>query len=393
MRPEKPSRVGLMGTEVRPVAIKANTEDKTVTHSSDQLAPVKSIGQVALNWLNLVNSHRDADHRLNLSDKTEKHPAPMEKPIITSVKSILDQLAAETLALPAELKSVLLENKDIVEAPSTPDEIFLKHIRKINALYQSAIRWPADETEMMYYKFNSFNDIRGYYFLKNETSLDSNLKNFQSLESEKKQSYSSWLSSLCHNSWISIEKCKNELAASVEEKKVFEYYSKYLSDAEKVYSDYFKAEHRRSDLKWDPTGVQLTQDFILPTLPRIADWLKENIEDEWKGAGFQLKLNLVANNQISPFIQFEKNVIPNVSGPTRNLITMDPDYALDDQLTRLVIRHEFGHVLGFPDCYVEFYDENTQEMIYYSIEPDNIMCAWGGKVKPSHIEELRRVYQ
>lgn len=41
----------------------------------------------------------------------------------------------------------------------------------------------------------------------------------------------------------------------------------------------------------------------------------------------------------------------------------------------LVIPHEFGHVLGFPDCYVEYINQND-ELIYFELpSKENLMCS------------------
>ena len=39
------------------------------------------------------------------------------------------------------------------------------------------------------------------------------------------------------------------------------------------------------------------------------------------------------------------------------------------------IRHEFGHVLGFPNCYLEFYDNDTATMVSYQLDVTNLMCS------------------
>jgi len=52
---------------------------------------------------------------------------------------------------------------------------------------------------------------------------------------------------------------------------------------------------------------------------------------------------------------FEPGVTPHVNGIGGRIITMDANAPLDDYDVSWTIRHEYGHVLGFPDCYVEFY--------------------------------------
>ena len=75
-----------------------------------------------------------------------------------------------------------------------------------------------------------------------------------------------------------------------------------------------------------------------------------------------------------------------------NSLTMDANQSLAEYHVRWTIRHEFGHTLGFPDCYVEFYDTSTQEMISYQVDTSNLMCSRRGKLQEKHYNELKRVY-
>lgn len=368
-------------------------EDGVKNSEKQKLQPLLNLGERAVAWLNLVNQNRNYETRLNLADRTTKNPVPPESPKVNSVKYLLNTFQERSAQMPEPMRAYLLEGKALVEIPPVSDEVFIKSIRGFNGAYQNAIRLIGQVSWFDYYAEQDVQDIRGYYFFMKDPAAEKDLLQFFKLETDLQTKYSEWLIGMCHNSSISKENCATELNQFVMRDQVAAFYSKYLGAAKATYDSYFQVRKIRQDLKWNTGRSSLTQDFILPSVDTISLWLKTNVEEEWKIPGFELLVNFVSKNRFSPFLVFEKGVTPHVSGTTWNTITMDPDYSLDDYDTQWTIRHEFGHVLGFKDCYLEFYDKDKEEMLYYTIEPDNLMCAWGGKLQPSHIEELKRVYQ
>lgn len=73
-----------------------------------------------------------------------------------------------------------------------------------------------------------------------------------------------------------------------------------------------------------------------------------------------------------------------------NRLTMNSDTFHFSQKDAKTFAHEMGHVLGFPDCYVEFYDAKKKVMVFYSLDPSNIMCTLAGDVKKLHFRELEK---
>jgi hypothetical protein len=71
---------------------------------------------------------------------------------------------------------------------------------------------------------------------------------------------------------------------------------------------------------------------------------------------------------------------------------MDGNRNIDEYSARWTIRHEYGHVLGFPDCYLEFYDVETETMINYQLDITDLMCSRRGAFKVNHFDQLKAAY-
>jgi bacillopeptidase F (M6 metalloprotease family) len=71
---------------------------------------------------------------------------------------------------------------------------------------------------------------------------------------------------------------------------------------------------------------------------------------------------------------------------------MDANQSIEEDDSKLVIRHEFGHILGFPDCYHEFYDTELDGFVNYQLDTTDIMCSGTGAMTERMYKELKRVY-
>jgi len=60
------------------------------------------------------------------------------------------------------------------------------------------------------------------------------------------------------------------------------------------------------------------------------------------------------------------------------------------------IAHEFGHSLGFRDCYIEYFDLKRDEIVYYELERDkgNLMCSleYGTNIPKKYLEKVVSKY-
>jgi hypothetical protein len=72
---------------------------------------------------------------------------------------------------------------------------------------------------------------------------------------------------------------------------------------------------------------------------------------------------------------------------------MDANSSLDEFDSQWTLRHEFGHVLGLPDCYHEFYDTKIEAYVNYQIDVTDLMCSRSGNMNERIFKELKRTYQ
>lgn len=123
---------------------------------------------------------------------------------------------------------------------------------------------------------------------------------------------------------------------------------------------------------------------------RLVDLL-HYVEKVWTNSQFALKIELVTSysDDVVTLIPTSKG-ISYVPDDNNRLVYLSSQ--MDNVIAKQVLSHEFGHVLGFPDCYIEFFDNSKKELVYYEISPKNtnIMCSLkaGVKVEDDYFKQL-----
>lgn len=127
-----------------------------------------------------------------------------------------------------------------------------------------------------------------------------------------------------------------------------------------------------------------------PDNQKIANWLKEHVEDEFKTDSWNFKMEYVNEGKDTAYLQFKPNVTPHVT--KGNIIVMDANSPIEEYSVQWTIRHEYGHILRIPDCYIEFYDEKEEVAVSYQLDVTDLMCSRAGNFNKRLYELLKKHY-
>jgi hypothetical protein len=397
----KPPHIGPVGVRLseelaRKVekTINKNLEEKTENLEDQQIKFLLETGKRASGWLNAVNANRPADAQLDFSRPGSSKGIPITEPMKTSTEILMKQYDVWAAKTVLSMMDVLTSSVDYPINPPVSDQEFVDTLRTLDRIYQNTIRWASSKNWLSWYINRAIFDVRGYIFLKDITNLDEILGNFDSLQTEEKAKYKSWLLELCRNGDFDSRDCLNEYTKYESKKRLFSFYNTFNKYGKSMYDLFFTIKKTRPEIYWNEDKTKLFTPFQTPDRFDVTKWLKENVEDEWKDTlGFNLIIDYKNTNADIPRIQFKEGTTANVNEIAGNLITMESEYPIESTDQKWTIRHEYGHVLGFEDCYLEFYDTNEKAMIYYEIDVDNLMCSRRGHLKTTHIEQLKKAYK
>lgn len=368
---------------------------KSARLDKQNVAIQKSIdaGTRLLDWINLVNKNRDQAHKVRLTSKGGSRGIPIENPSEYGPKVIEIKLDKLLQNIPLKLKNVLFLNGDMSSKLPVSDDVFIKWGRKLSSLYQTSIRWTSLSRWLGYYSQRKRRDVRGFYHLKNWKNLEDDLSGFDTLSSKNQNLLKEYLYGLCLNNNKLESFCQRELQTAVLNNDLVSFKDKFWIGGENTWKSFFEISRPRRDVNWSskyPDTMEVV--FKKPKNDKIAKWLKENVEDEFRleELGFQLKMKFIEGKYGTSHLEFKPNVTPHVTGGDK--IVMDAKTDIEEYGVRWTIRHEYGHILRIPDCYHEFYDSEKELMINYQLDVTDLMCSRAGKMNERIYKELKRAY-
>ncbi len=354
-----------------------------------------AIGERNMQWVNLVNSNRPANGKISLSSQATQGGNSVFSPRAYNFRTVSQDWAVVKALLPASLKSVIFDGAEMTAQIPVTDREFTEWLNQVDRAYQMTARYKMmkpwkDEmaTEGVY-------DVRGYVYLTADSETDQKLSNWAGLTQLQRNQMSTNLLQLCGNSEKTEADCSDELDAAIAGNTLVAFKNQYLPSGERQYNDYFQIPKSRVDVTWTAANPNVMSiPFTNPHNESVLDYLKFNIEDEYKwDGGWQLQLNFVeSTDPDTTHVVFEAGTVPHVNDIAGSEITMDANAPLSEYDVQWTIRHEYGHVLGFPDCYFEFYDKTLEAFVSYQMDVTNLMCSRRGHFQQRHFDELKRVY-
>lgn len=371
----------------------AEEKDAAASEEDRKLEMLLAVGKRASQWITKVNTARTPETKLDLSSPSKTGGIPITEPQKSSTDIMMKRYEDFLKSTSPLITDVVTSSRELPVNPPVDDAEFVKSLRVLDRIYQSTIRWAGARQWLSWYMNKAIYDIRGFLFLQKTPNLEETLKSYPNMTVEDQAKFTGWLLGLCRNGDFNPADCKTELQKYTKRNTLFEFYNRFSKYGQSMYDLNFKIRATRPEMYWNANKTQLIAPFQTPERTDVQMWLKENVEDEWKGESFNLVINYKKSTEDIPRIQFKEGVTANVNGIGGNLITMEAEYPIESKDQKWTIRHEYGHVLGYQDCYLEFYDVNEKAMVYYEIDVDNLMCSRNGHLNASHIEQLQKAYK
>lgn len=373
---------------------------RAFVRSGDEFDTIMAVGKRNLEWLEFVNAERTEDTKLQLSTAATQRGYPIDQATRSNRAIVIASWNDGLAQLPEVMKHVLVDGADFVRDLPISDDDYLANVRAVDRIYQSASRWLLQEPYLDYYAFFSTDDVRGYYFLKNTENLEATLKGWKTLAGDRQAQLKGWLIGECINREFDNATCQAAFdRVLARDGQPWSFHQDYVDAAAAHWDWYFHIPRSRSDVTWTAAQPGLfSVPFRDPGRAAVKNWLRTNIQDEWRWQDGSTPWQLVlafqpggSDDEVT-HVNFVDGATPHVNGIAGNEITMDGNRNISEYTSRWTIRHEYGHVLGFPDCYIEFYDADAGEMISYQLDITNLMCSRRGHFQQQHFDELKRVY-
>lgn len=364
---------------------------KSFKQDDPAITEALQLGERLSKWIAAINATRAPELAIRLTSAGTRRGIPISAPSIYSpalIKTQTDKILSE---LPEAMKVVITTQAEFPTGPGIEDALFITHARLLDKNYQSAARYRLVNAYRDEYIEAAGYDVRGYYYLTQNKITADDLKDVSVFDAAKLKFITDALFKNCLNSGNNFENCKQETEFATLNNQLADFYNQYFSFAQTNWTGFFEIPDyaKRSDLVW--TNSVMTAPFNTPEIAKFIPYLQINIEDEFRFGVWRLVMNFGTFEE-GPRLIFEPGVVPHVNSLGGNEIVMDSNQPIEEYESQWTIRHEFGHVLGLPDCYHEFFDTTLNAFVNYQLDTTDLMCSRAGDMNERIYNELKKVY-
>jgi hypothetical protein len=350
------------------------------------LDPILAIGKRNLDWLRFINQGRSDS--ISFSHPSTQAGYPMDKPNQYNEAIALQKYKDLLLQLPPEMKRVLFDGEPFTKDTPVPLDQYILWGHATDRVYQTATRWIMMKQYLWQLESRRANDVRGFYFLSQDPERENKFSQFSKLPNDLQIKIKEWLVQMCLNNGKALSSCKTEVNSAATSGTLSTLYRNFSAAAEVLWSSFFTIQAKYGSVFWSDPNRTIVP-FVTPNSQDKADFISKNIQEEWRLQNWQLEVSF---GKTGIGVIWQPGIVPHVPGLGVGTIYMDANQPLTEYDGQWTIRHEFGHVLGFPDCYIEFYDRDAGVIINYQIDTTNLMCSRRGHLQPKHLDELKRKY-
>lgn len=215
---------------------------------------------------------------------------------------------------------------------------------------------------------------------------------FRDLTSENQEKFERAYIDLCLFNKGNMINCTKKLSLIKYQNVLLKHLRAQLRDFEVIKEqEFFKTKgnqkfrcHKRNDQTY--LVVNLTSaTYSAQELLVLGKFLSE----KWSNETFKVVVDLNENKNIVNVVSTEGRVSFVKSNDQRTIFLSN---IADLNEKGNVFAHEFGHVLGFPDCYLEFYHKKSKSIVFYELEHDNnLMCrvTMESKVTADYFKQIQ----
>ena len=371
--------------------LKTLKPSKEVDHPA--VAEALRLGERLSQWLAFENARRTPETALRLTSPGTRRGIPIDSPSIYSEKTIEATNTALAAELPAVMKAVL-DGAEFPAALPISDEQFVLLARRVDRNYQSAARYKSLLPWMSHYIAAKSKDVRSYHFFVTNGWTTTRFADFNQLPAVEKELVKGHLVGMCLNNGIStVEACRNRVLQAEGLNSLGQLFATLSAHSARVWRNFFDipAYAVRNDVDHADPQV-MVMPFNTPSIPKFIPYLQDNVEEEFKFGDWGMKI-VFGDFPDGAYLKFEPGVVPHVNGLGGNEIVMDSNQPIEEYESQWTIRHEFGHVIGLPDCYHEFYDQQQGAFVNYQLDVTDLMCSRAGNMNERIFNELVRVYR